>query len=116
MGSSIDRLGFGQDAAAAYVIPARFNSLTVDQIDPAAQEALEFLLEIGESGKIIARRGSEGHQEVGIAAAWIKIGAARCGAKHFQPDYAVAAAKLGHFRSAFRDVTVHDNLRRITAR
>jgi hypothetical protein len=97
----MDHLSFRQDASAAYVIPARLDGLTVNEVDLAARQGLEF--------QVIVSGGSEGYQRVRIARTGIKIGPARCGAEVFEPYYAVAAAEFRQLQSAFRDIPGHGN-------
>src|ERR1051326_5632533 len=108
--SAIDRFGLVEDRAAADEIAARFDRLALDQIDRAAEELFERVLQIGETGEGVARRRLEGDEEIGVAAVAIEVAAAGRGAEDFQPRDAVAPAQLGEGLAFFGDVGLHVRL------
>src|ERR1700719_1226982 len=72
-GLPIDRLRLFQNPAAADEIAAGLDGFALDQIDGAADERLQRLLEIHEGGEIVAGVGSKRHQEIDVTAGGVEI-------------------------------------------
>lgn len=68
--SAVDGLGLLEDRSSANEIPARLDSLALDEIDGPPEKPLQRLLQIGEDRMIVAGGRLEGDEEIGVAFDW----------------------------------------------
>src|SRR5438270_13466129 len=105
--SAIDRLNVPEDRPTADVILAFLDCTAFHKINSPAEHSLKGMYEIEKRRHVLFRSSREGHEQIDVAAAGVKIHCTRRGTEHLQPRDAVPATDFGESVTSAKKIRMH---------